>query len=293
MPAMRCLSLLPEDRMDYHSVVNLIRNCPGLRTFTYRYVGDYDVEDEDNFLPALARHCPKLQTLRYDSYSKYESDFTQLVQSCPDLHTVDFLHTGDTSIHAIVLTHCTKLRALRTAYLQEETVPLLLTRLSQLEHLSLGNLQCTAASLLELAEHCGNLTSLAVDPYEEYPSRSVDMTRTMDLFLSKLVRVEMLDLARARWLTDDLLLTIATHCKRLRCFAVDIAKRKISASAISALIEGCPLLTEISHCYFDKVLSVEANRAMWRRQRPCLLVDGSYPLTQYWDRLVYGGTCVL
>jgi hypothetical protein len=290
---MRCLSFLPEGPMHFRSVIDLIRHCPGLQTFSYQYVGEYDIEDEDNFLPALARHCPKLQILRYDIHSGCGGDFKQLVLSCFDLHTVDMGHTGDEQTLKSVLTHCKKLRALRTGYLEDAVVPLLQARLPQLEHLSLKYVQCTAASLLALAEHCGSLRSLALELSEEYASPLTSMSGTMSLFLAKLVAVEMLDLSRARWLTADSLITIATHCKRLRCFALDSTKRAITASAISALIKGCPLLRKIVHGMFDDVLSVEANRAVWHRQRPGLTVTHTYPSSEYWHSLVYGSACVL
>jgi hypothetical protein len=282
MPAMRCLSLHPEESMHFQSMANLIRNCPGLRTFCYQFLSEYGPLDQDNFLPTLTQYCPKLQTLRYDLQASHLSELTQLVQSCVDLSTVDIERTGDCLAQGAVLTLCKKLRALRVPYLEEAMVPMLQERMPELEHLSTNDLQCDPTSL---AEHCGNLRTLDFEIREEpcmCPSAS-----TMGLFLAKLVRVERLVLQDPHWLTGDLLLTIAAHCKRLRCFAIDGTNRKITANSISALIRGCPLLTEIIHGSFDDLFSVPANRAVWCRLRRGLTIRKAYRGGDHWDNLVY------
>jgi hypothetical protein len=49
------------------------------------------------------------------------------------------------------------------------------------------------------------------------------------------------------WVTDELLLTIAQHCKRLRLlsFAQDPDRARHTTGGVTSLVEGCPLLRDV------------------------------------------------
>jgi hypothetical protein len=52
----------------------------------------------------------------------------------------------------------------------------------------------------------------------------------------------------ARWITDAVLRAIATHCKRLRRLSLSgtlFMRVVYTARGVTALLEGCPLLTDV------------------------------------------------
>jgi hypothetical protein len=275
--------------MDFHSIVNLLQNSPNLRTFRYQFSSedDYEPMDEDNFLPALAQYCPKLQALRYEAHPALQSDMTQLVQQCPDIRTIDLGSIYHEAIGNIIFTHCQNLQALRMGYIGDATVPLLLTRLPQMKHVATSSFRCSPAAIQALADHCGNLRSLGVQaPRWPLPEPAPD---TMLVLLERLVHVEMLDLSEERWLNADLLLTIATHCKRLRCITFFAAFRKITVESITALIKGCPHLMTFIHESGDKTFTSPANRDRWYALRPGLTFKRAGLRGEYWESIVYDG----
>jgi hypothetical protein len=307
MPAMQHLSFIAKGSIHSRNIPRLIRNCPNLLTFKLSNPDGWDLDTDEtynHYLVALAETCPRLQRLCCDVLSDDVEIFTQLLQSCTELHTVE-LQNGyyfETGPIEATLRYYRKLRALRVQHMQEATIPLLVTRLPQLQHLSFINLHChTAASLDLIAEHCGHLSSFDLHLYPQ-PDEEADPgdlgsndepiptgpdppeSAFLRLF-AKLQNVETLDLTSAnRWMTDGIMQTIAAHCPRLHTLA--LPGTEPSHEAFTALVQQCTQLRAV-HCYYhDSTLGPAGNGdyiSEWVKMRPGLTFDPyEEPTFGYW-----------
>jgi hypothetical protein len=305
MPAMQHLSIIAEGRMDAGNIPRLIRNCPNLLSFKLLDDGyEVNTDNPNNlYLTALAESCPKLQRICCKIPPNCVGTFIQLMRNCADLHTVDIQHGADGDAAAInaTLRHCRKLRALRVQHMPEASIPLLATRMLQLEHLSLVHLHChTAASLELVAANCGNLKSfdlhLCASPGEDASSEEAVPTgpyppeSAFQRLLASLSQVETLDLAHAKWMTDGIMLCIAAHCKCLRDLALHGTEP--SLEAFTAVVQQCAQLRTVYHSKHDKTLGRDAgdngHTAAWLNMRPGLTINScDEPTFGYWGTGVF------
>jgi hypothetical protein len=162
---------------------------------------------------------------------------------------------------------------------------MLSARMPKIEHLCIKDFSgATAAFLRILADQCFNLKSLTLHFLQW--GKCLPPTSAFRLLLQSLIAVEMLDLWGQTWLTDELLLVVATYCKRLRTIAFDGSGLQVTT--VTALVRGCPQLTTIHHSIADRTLSCARNRETWRQSRPGLTfcADGCLS-SEHWDSLVF------
>jgi hypothetical protein len=116
-----------------------VRNCRNLLYFKCS-----DMGGTDDGLYALAQCCSSLVSLHYghaaaDSTAGLEA----VLLACQDLHTVDLMEDDTFTLahNALVIQHCRKLKALKITIhdggMQDDIIPVLQPRLSELRHLCL------------------------------------------------------------------------------------------------------------------------------------------------------------
>ncbi|KAL6046385.1 Tau-tubulin kinase Asator [Balamuthia mandrillaris] len=198
--------------------IALIQNCSNLTSLD---LSNYQFE-MDTILLEVARTCSNLNTLLLDGIGMTDSGLQNVVQHCPQLHTLRFRFgdgVTDASLLAIA-SYCTELKSLTLDFWNKFNQ-------TSVSDNAIRKLLCRCTQLLELSlSNCIVLTGSCFPEGGHFPA------------------LQTLNLSECVQLNDAAIRRITESCPNLKRLDLNNLNNLTEAS-LQAIAMGCPLLEEL------------------------------------------------
>jgi hypothetical protein len=271
---LRYVSIRTDTEVPLDGLLQLVGSCAQLTTLqiiSHRYnLGmNHPRHLTESLLLQLAANCPEIAKIELNFANLSESGFHALVEHCPKLHSLTITYSNlaaatpartlEFSFHALeVLTirsvslddgsldgllRCcpalTTLELVELDGLSYRGLCKLGTHAPRLEvlHMDSNDDATTDEVLLNVAAHCSALRVFKVPRCEDLSDEGVCAV------IQACPHLEDIDLEGIESLTDAVLFALGAHSQQLRTLRVD--GWEMTREGVTALLAGCPLLTEV------------------------------------------------
>jgi hypothetical protein len=203
----------------------------------------HDGRFSDAGVYALAERCPQLQELYFETSNLTFSGRFR-VTCFQNIRKLGLFRTTMCDAGLEMLLSCCPTLELLSVFSLDEVTPtafeqVVAARCPNLRALSVqSRLLLTDATLRRVAAHCRDLRLLDV-------ASSAATGAGLNIIAQSCQQLEVLNVGYLEDITDELLITLSTHCAGLRNIALD-GCASVSDIGMRALLHGCPLLQQVS-----------------------------------------------